>query len=72
MSAILCDKDGFQHLLLLFSGWFDSPVSRYIHFFTGQAHLLETCYNSHENSNYCQILKNEKHLYMSHSEYVLQ
>ena len=30
--------------------------------------LLDICYNSHENSRYVLILKNEKHLYMSHSE----
>ena len=30
--------------------------------------LLDICYNSHENSRYVSILKNEKHLFMSHSE----
>ena len=30
--------------------------------------LLDICYNSHENSRYILVLKNEKHLYMSHSE----
>ena len=30
--------------------------------------LLDICYNSHENSRYVLILKNGKHLYMSHSE----
>ena len=33
-----------------------------------QEHLFEICYNSHENSKYVLILKNEKHLYMSLSE----
>ena len=28
-------------------------------------HMIEGCYNSHENSKYFLILKNEKHLYMS-------
>ena len=32
--------------------------------------LLDICYNSYENSRYVLILKNEKHLYMSRSEYV--
>ena len=30
--------------------------------------LSDICFNSHENSRYVLILKNEKHLYMSHSE----
>ena len=30
--------------------------------------LLVICVNSRENSRYVLILKNEKHLYMSHSE----
>ena len=30
--------------------------------------LLDMCYNWHENSRYVLILKNEKHLYVSHSE----
>ena len=33
-----------------------------------QEHLLQICYNSHEKSKYVLILKNEKHIYMSHSE----
>ena len=33
-----------------------------------QEHLLEICYNSYEKSKYILILKNEKHLYISHSE----
>ena len=33
-----------------------------------QEHLLEMCYNSHENSKNVLILTNEKHLYMSLSE----
>ena len=34
--------------------------------------MLQKMYNSHENSKYFLILKNEKQLYLSHSEYVLQ
>ena len=31
-------------------------------------HMIESCYNSHENSKYFLILKNEKHPNMSLSE----
>ena len=31
-------------------------------------HMLEICYNSHQKSKYVLILKNDKHLYMLHSE----
>ena len=33
-----------------------------------QDHLFQMCYNSHEKSKYILILKNEKPIYMSHSE----
>ena len=33
-----------------------------------EEHMFDICYNSHENTKYILILKNEKHLYMSLSE----
>ena len=33
-----------------------------------QEHLLQMGYNSHEKSKYILILKNEKPIYISHSE----
>ena len=33
-----------------------------------QEQLLEICYNSHKNSRYALILKNDKHLYILRSE----
>ena len=36
--------------------------------FVQEVHLLEICFNSYEKSEYLLHLKNEKHLYMSHSE----
>ena len=36
-----------------------------------QEHMFQICYNSHENSKYILIFKNENHIYMSLSELML-
>ena len=72
ISTIVCDRDGCYLVLPLFSGWLNGWISRQIEFLPELVHLFEICYNPHENSKYVLILKNEKHLDMSLSEWMLQ